>query len=137
VKAFLKVLIVWMTLLAGPLHGFASAMASPCATLPFAAVEQAHDMDHEMMADDGETNASAANEHHGDAGPDLDAGHHPGTHHHSAKCAACTTCGSCVAMAPSSIAALPMSASSFITTPFDQHILRSVDLALPERPPRA
>ncbi|MFK3741562.1 hypothetical protein [Massilia sp. TN1-12] len=50
-KAILKVLIVWMTLLAVPLQGFASATMS-CCPPPSAAAQ--HDHDHEPMAgDDG------------------------------------------------------------------------------------
>jgi hypothetical protein len=40
-------------------------------------------------------------------------------------------------MAPSFLAVLPVSAVPSIIVPFDQQILPSVDLALPERPPRA
>jgi hypothetical protein len=130
VKALLKVLIVWMTLLAVPLQGFASATMSFCAP-PAAAARHGHD--HASMAD-----ASGPAAHAGHAGPEMQAGHHPPAHHHSGKCAACATCGSCVSMAPSFPALLPASASpSSIYVSFDQRILPSADLALPERPPRA
>jgi hypothetical protein len=132
VKAILKVLIVWMILLAVPLQGFASATMSLCA--PSSAAAQ-HDHDHESMADDAD--ASGAHAHGEDAGPDMQTDHHPATHHHTAKCTTCSTCGSCASMVPSFIAVLPVSASPSITVPFDQGILPSVYLALPERPPRA
>jgi hypothetical protein len=131
VKAILKVLIVWITLLAVPLHGFASATMSPCA--PMAAAAQL-DHDHEAMADTDMANVHQHDEH---ATSETHSEHAPAAHHHSAKCAACATCGTCVAMAPSFIAVLPVSAAPSITVPFDQQLLQSVDLALPERPPRA
>ena len=131
-KAILKVLIVWMTLLAVPLQGFASATMSLCAP-PAAAAQVDHDR--EPMADD--MDIASAYAHHEQPGPTVQSDHHPASHHHTAKCAACATCGSCVSMAPSFIALLPASASPSLTVPFDQRILPSVDLALPERPPRA
>lgn len=131
-KAILKVLIVWITLLAVPLHGFASATMSLCAPVPAAAQ---HDHDHETMADDANVTHVHAHDEH--AAPDAHSKPAPAAHHHSGKCAACATCGTCVAMAPSFIAVLSVSAAPSITVPFDQQLLQSVDLALPERPPRA
>jgi hypothetical protein len=133
VKAILKVLIVWMTLLAVPLQGFASATMSLCA--PSTAAAQ-HHHDHESMASD--TDARGAHAHDQHAEPSMQAGDHPAAHHHTGKCATCATCGSCVSMAPAFVAVVPVSAlPSSITVPFDQQILPSVYLALPERPPRA
>lgn len=124
-KAILKVLIVWITLLAVPLQGFASATMFVC--VPPTAAQ--HDDDHKSMADDtGMSNAHSDDEH---AGPDMK------TDHHAGKCATCATCGSCVSMAPSFLAVLPATASSSITIPFERQLLPSVHLALPERPPRA
>ncbi|WP_109370425.1 MULTISPECIES: DUF2946 family protein [Massilia] len=131
-KAILKVLIVWITLLAVPLHGFASSTMSACAPLPAAAL---HDHDHDGMTDNG--GSANVDAHNGHAAPDAHSDHARSAHHHAGKCAACATCGSCVAMAPSFIAVLPVSAAPLITVPFNQHLLQSVDLALPERPPRA
>jgi hypothetical protein len=132
VKAILKVLIVWMTLFAVPLQGFASATMSLCAPPAAAAL---HDHKHQSMADD--TDAPGAHAHDQHAGPDMRADHHPAAHHHTGKCGACTTCGSCVTMAPALIAVLPVSAApSSVTVPFEQKILPSVYLTLPERPPR-
>jgi len=132
VKVTLKVLIVWIMLLTVPLHGFASATMSLCAPVPAAAE---HDHGHERMAN----NADAADVHAHDehVAPDARSDHAPATHHHSGKCAACATCGTWGAMAPSFIAVLPVSTAPSITVPFDQQLLQSVDLALPERPPRA
>jgi hypothetical protein len=125
----LKILIVWVTLLAMPLQGFASASMSLCAPVTVAAQ---HDHDHESMAD-----ASGAHLHDQHIEPDTQADHHPAAHQHTGKCAACATCCACVSMAPSFVPVVPVPASpSSITAPFDQHILPSVDLALPERPPR-
>jgi len=119
VKAILKVLIVWITLLAVPLQGFASA--SMCLCAPSAVAH--HDHDHESMP------AHAA--------PAARADHHPAEGHHCIKCAACAACGSCMSTAPGCMTVLPVPAGASVTVPFDQHALSSVDLALPERPPRA
>jgi len=124
-------MIVWITLLAVPLHGFASATMSLCAPLPVAAQ---HDHDHEAMADDADV--IDVHRHGEHAAPGGHSDHAPSVHH-SDKCAACATCGSCVAMAPSFLAVLPVSVAPSVTVPFDLHILPSVHLALPERPPRA
>jgi hypothetical protein len=128
----LRVLIVWIMLLAVPLQGFASATMIPCA--PTAAGAQ-HEHDHESMPDD----AVASTTHQYDEGiaSATQGDHHPAPHHQSGKCATCATCGACVAMAPSFLAVLPVSAGPSLVVPFDQQILPSVDLALPERPPRA
>jgi hypothetical protein len=130
VKATLKVLIVWITLLALPLQGFASATMSFCA-LPMVTAQ--YDHDHASMADD-ETDVSALDEHV-ERVNQVD--HHPGSHHQSNKCAACAVCNACVPMAPSFLVGLPVAASRSVTASFEQHILPSVYLALPERPPRA
>jgi hypothetical protein len=133
VKAILKVLIIWMTLLSVPLQGFASATMSLC--VPTALAAQ-HDHDHESMADDTDAAASHAHDQH--AEPDMQAKHHPTAPHHTGKCATCATCGLCVSMAPAFIAVLHVSSSpSSVGVPFEQQILPSVYLALPERPPRA
>lgn len=130
-KAILKVLIIWMTLLAVPLQGFASATMSFC--VPPVAAQDSHD--YESM--DDEADMSRAHIHAEHAGADMQTDHYPTSHHQAGKCATCATCGSCLSMAPSFIAVLPATASSSITVPFDQQLLPSVDLALPERPPRA
>jgi hypothetical protein len=133
VNAILRVLIIWITLLAVPLQGFASATMSLCAPPPAAAQ---HDHDHASMTDDADSSDVHADDEH--AGPGMQTDHHhPASHHQSGKCASCATCGSCVSMAPPFISVLPASAAPSITVPFEQHILPSVDLALLERPPRA
>jgi len=132
VKAIFRVLIIWAMLLTLPLQGIAAATMS-CCPPPSAAARHCHD--HDAMADDGHT--STAHAHHAHAGPNLQADPHPVAHHHAGKCATCGTCGPCAPMAPSFVAALPAAATRSIATPFDQHTLASVDLAHPERPPRA
>jgi hypothetical protein len=128
----LRVLIVWIMLLAVPLQGFAAATMIPCAP-PAAGAQYEHD--HESMADD--TDASTTHQHDEDIASATQGDHHPAPHHQSGKCATCATCAACAAMVPSFLAVLPVSAASSIIAPFDQQILPSVDLALPERPPRA
>ena len=127
-------MIVWVILLAVPLQGFASATMSLCAQPP-AAAQYDHDHDYDMMSEDGDVSDTIA--HDGHAAPGMRDVHHPASNHHSGKCAACASCCSCVSMAPSVIVVVPLSASPSLIVPFDQHSLPSVDLALPERPPRA
>jgi hypothetical protein len=132
VKNLLKILVVWLTLLAVPLQGFAFATMPLCA--PISAAAEDHDHDHESMVDD----VSDVHAHDDQEAADMQSDHqHPAAHHHKAKCAACATCGSCVPMAPSFTSVVPPSASLSLTVALDQRILTSVDLALPERPPRA
>jgi hypothetical protein len=128
VKAILKVLIVWITLLALPLEGFAAATMCLCAP---SAVGH-HDHDHGSVHEHAEHSGPRAHAAH--AAP---ADHHPAAGDHCAKCAACAACGACMAMAPACMTVLPVRASVSVTVPFDQQALSSVDLALPERPPRA
>jgi hypothetical protein len=132
VKAIFRVLIIWTMLLTLPLQGIAAATTS-CCPPPSAAAGHCHD--HGAVADDG--HASTADPHHMHAAPDMQADPHPVAHHHAGKCATCGTCGPCVPMAPAFVAALPVPATRSIATPFEQHTLTSVDLAHPERPPRA
>jgi len=131
VNAIRKILIVWVLLLALPLQGFASATICCCASATSPAQHDhgtAYDADH---------HASAAQVHDQHRVIGLHDGHHHPTNHHAAKCSTCGTCGSCLSMAPSVMTALPAPSSQSLTAPSDQHILPSVDLALPERPPRA
>jgi hypothetical protein len=130
VKAILRVLIVWMTLLAVPLQGFASATISLC--VPPTATLDSHD--HGSLGDDADMSSAHLHDEH--AGPDMQTDHHPASHHQAGKCATCATCGACVPMAPSFVAIPPVTASSSTTIPFDQQLLPSIYLALLERPPR-
>jgi hypothetical protein len=127
VNAFLRILIVWISLLALPLQGYASATMSLCAPATPAAQHE-----HESMDDHA---APVFHEHEVVVAADTDAGHYP-AHHPSGKCATCATCCSCLPLALSFGAALPVFSSSSVPIPFDQGALPSVDLALPERPPR-
>jgi hypothetical protein len=129
VKAILKVLIVWITLLALPLEGFASASMCLCGPPAVAHHDHGHASMHEHAAPSGHHVAKAA--------PGAPADRHAAQDHHCAKCAACAACGSCMSMAPACMTVLPAPASTSVTVPFDQQALSSVDLALPERPPRA
>jgi len=129
VKTVLNVLIIWVTLLAMPLQGIASATTSRCGP-PAATAQHAHDCE-SVAARFGASDLHAQS-------ACAESGEHTGrrqaAHHHAGKCAAC---GSCVSMAPPFIVALPGSVTSSITVSVDQRLLPSVDLALPERPPRA
>jgi hypothetical protein len=121
VNAILRTLIVWLTLLALPLQGFASATMSLC-VLPAAAAHDVHAPAH------GHVQPTAAA---------VRGERHPGGHHQSGKCASCAACCPCLPLAPSFLAVPPATLGAAITAPFDQRLLPSVHLALPERPPRA
>ena len=65
---------------------------------------------------------------------DAEAGapHHGGAH----KCSACSACSIGAVIAPGAPAALAVHASPALSIPVDEGHVPSVDLALPERPPR-
>jgi len=145
-------LLAWLLLLALPFQGLASAAMLPCAAgVPAQVAAPAMAMDsavHDHAAMQAATAAQARDghcatapgvgHHGGDCGASHD-GHHGGTTHGvkikscAASCAAC-----CVgaAMAPAMPAVLALTASHFISIPFRAGHVPSVDLALPERPPR-
>ena len=129
-KPFLRTLMLWLVLLAVPFQGFASAAMLGCATGHMPApvsVESGH-------------------AHHGMHGMHRmhDAGRHPSQlhtphqadHHGNAKCGACSACSIGAAIAPAAILALPVHAPPRLAAPFAVGPLPSVDLDLPERPPR-
>ena len=129
-KVVFKVLVLWVMLLALPLQGFAWATMSLCA-LPVAAAQHAHGQ--ELTGSDAD--ACDSDDQH--VLTNMQTEDHSTCHHHSSKCSSCVTCGSCVSMAPLFIAVMPLATSPFfIVSSVDQDILPSVDLALPERPPR-
>jgi hypothetical protein len=132
VNTLLKSLIVWLMLVAIPFQGFASASMITCAPMQPAAPAA---MTHEHCA-------TMAAMHHGaphhamasDAAPD-----HSSSHHHTgAKCSTCASCCVGAAMAPSApVARVPADAPDIADFQFDAGHVATVDLALPERPPKA
>jgi hypothetical protein len=127
VNALLRVLIAWITLLALPLQGFASATmvlrAPPASAAHGHAAHAAH--------------AAHARVHDERAGADRRADHPDGSHHQSGKCASCAACCAFMPLASSFVAVPAAAPPASITVPFAQRLLPSVYLALPERPPRA
>ena len=148
-------LLVWLLLLALPFQGLASAAMLPCAAgVPapghVTAATPAMAMDgavHDHAAI-GATAAAQARDEHCASAPDV--GHHDGacgaSHDghggkaHGVKAKSCTaSCAACcvgAAMAPAAPAILALTPSHFISIPFRAGHVPSVDLALPERPPR-
>ncbi|QNA88792.1 hypothetical protein G4G28_10320 [Massilia sp. Dwa41.01b] len=59
-----------------------------------------------------------------------------GTHHGAGKCSACAACSIGAAIVPAPLPALAVHAPPAWTVPFADGDVPSVDLALPERPPR-
>jgi hypothetical protein len=124
----IRTLIVWLTLLAVPFQGFASAAMLPCApAAPAPAMQTAH-VHHAMHAMTAhQHDAAAVHAHH-----DGDKKH--STHH--AKCGNCAACCVGAAMFPPQLAgAIPHGALAHVID-FNAGHVPSVDLDLPERPPR-
>jgi hypothetical protein len=136
----LKALIVWVMLLAVPLQGFASATMLLCAPLPVSAEHEHPDV--EVETADGhsemETDSTSRHTHAANVASARHA-HSPANadHHANSKCGSCASCCSGAAMSPSFASALPVLAPQFEVIPFASGHVPTVDLALPERPPRA
>lgn len=123
-RIVLKALLVWFMLLAVPFQGFASATMLLCAPLP---VGSAPGVQHEQNA----PAAGTAHQHH-EAGAVAD----QSDQHAGGKCGSCSECCIGALIAPSRLASLPVAAPHYVAIPFDTGEVPSVDLALPERPPR-
>jgi hypothetical protein len=117
VNTVLRSLFVWLLLLALPVQGVAVAARM----LPHVAAPAAH--------------ATTAAHHCHDTAPAADAAkaadaHHPDKHH-----GACADC--CIAAAPVPATVVPPAcAPPSVAIPFRAGHVASVDLSLPERPPR-
>ncbi|MFC5458869.1 hypothetical protein [Massilia niabensis] len=138
-NTILRSLIVWIVLLAVPFQGFASAAMLACgpghaapATVPVPDAGQMHDgaahgaahgMSHDMSGHDHAAMAQAVQ----DDAPEHDSAH---------ACSACSACSIGAAIAPAVPPALPVHAAPLLSIPFADGHVPSVDLALPERPPR-
>ena len=140
-KNALKILIVWVMLLAVPLQAFASATMLLCAPASVNMENEHHraavQAPHQHEAATSLTAASLA-------GPvqTMDSGHVHSkadlTHHDAGgKCGSCASCGCGASMVPSFASTVPVVAPHFESVPFNLGHLPTVDLALPERPPRA
>lgn len=121
-RIVLKAVLVWFMLLAVPFQGFASATMLLCAPLP---VSSAPSVQHEQHA----AHAGTAHQHH-------EAGAGQSDHHAGGKCGSCAECCIGALITPSYLPTLPVAAPHYVAIPFDTGEVPSVDLALPERPPR-
>ncbi|GAB3458504.1 hypothetical protein GCM10027321_14230 [Massilia terrae] len=123
-KSFLRILIVWLVLLAVPFAGFAQAATSCCPPGGAHAMQQTR----------------AEMHHHDGAGHHACAGHHGTQDHtskHDAKCANCAACCTGAMLAPLAFAppaVTPPPSTHAIA--FDIGHVPTVDLDHPERPPR-
>ena len=127
VNMTIKSLIVWLMLLTVPLQGFASVSKLLCAPPPVAAHVTVH-ASTSKAAIVAARDQIAAHEHNGDHSPH---------HHPDEKCGACASCCFGAAMAPSFIVGLPQHSMREIALAASVVPLASVDLELPERPPRS
>lgn len=125
-----RLMLVWLMLLAIPFQGIASAAMLSCA--------------HDAMGTPAHTAGTASAGHcHDDAPQATAAMHHADTgshdasgHDHDGRCSACAACcmGAAIAPLPAIAAAPP--APALLHAASANHHLPAVDLALPERPPR-
>lgn len=121
-KLIHRFLLVWLLLLALPFQGLASASMLACAPAVSAPA---------MVAKTAGADGGHCAAHH----PNRQR-HHGHGDHHGGKAGACSACCVGVAMAPAALPALAAAPSRFISIPFRAGHVPSVDLALPERPPR-
>ena len=128
-KNVLKALIVWILLLAVPLQAFASVTMFLCAPASVSvesdhhrvAVEAPHQHDSQVQGASSAQSHDKANTVHHQAG---------------SKCGACASCGCGAGMMPSLPSTVAAVAPHFESVPFNLGHVPTVDLALPERPPR-
>jgi hypothetical protein len=117
VKSLLRILIVWLALLAVPFQGFAAAAALGCAhSAP------AHGMQHDVAAPQ-----------HGHACHHHDA---TKTQQHDGKCSNCAACCAGAAIAPPVMSIAGPAGESTHQTIADALPVPSADPDHPERPPR-
>lgn len=130
VTKFIKFLIVWLMLLTVPLQGFASVTQLWCTPTTVGAQLAVHTSSSNALA------AAATDHEHAVAasGTTRHTTHH---HHPDGKCGACASCCFGAAMTPSFIAGLPQHTGFNVALAAGAVRLTSVDLDLPERPPRA
>lgn len=118
-KSFLRILIVWLVLLALPFAGVASAASTCC---PPVGAQPMH------YHDGGERHHACAQHH-------ADAQDHGGKH--AAKCAHCAACCTAAMLAPLAFAQPPLvPPASGHAIAFDAGHMPTVDPDHPERPPR-
>ena len=124
----LQSLIVWLMLVAIPFQGVATAGMLTCvpmqeagpAAMPAPCAEMDMAMQMSMQADNHVTVGAA-----------------PAHHHTDGKCGTCASCYA-AAMAPAlALPRAPAETSKLATFTFDNARVARVDLALPERPPKA
>ena len=122
-------------LLALPFQGLASAAMLSCAhgsqQMPMQMPMQTP-ADSQQMAPDGHCHddmaPAAAPAHHAD--------HDQASHDHDGRCSACAACCIGAAMAPAPLVAAAPPSSPQLVVPAASARLLTVDLDLPERPPR-
>jgi len=140
VKNVLKALIVWVLLLAVPLQAFASVTMLLCAPASVS-VESKHDhvavkAPHQHESPGSPTATSLATQVQ-DASSSQSHDKADTVHHQAgSKCGACASCGCGAGMVPSLPSTVAAVAPHFESVPFNLGHVPTVDLALPERPPR-
>lgn len=140
-KNLLKSLLVWLLLAAIPFQGFAAASMLTCgqaAAVPVAAMVHGHcDQPTTPTASPPARTHDAAANANANANVHLHADAHP----HSHGAGKCNTCASCcfgaVLTPPVSSLHVPGDLPQVALVSADNGPVATVDLALPERPPKA
>ena len=126
-KRVLQSLIVWLMLLALPLQGLASVGMLSCSHDAAPAAATPVHANHAVAQDEHAHHAAAVQ-----AADAHDHVFHPG----HGKCSSCASCGVGAAMAPAAGPTLAHYGAPTASIDFIAGHVPSVDLALPERPPR-
>jgi len=126
VKYSVRLLFVWLMLLAIPFQGIASAAMLACAH------DAPQEEPHVVQASAHHDAAGSPCHEMQDATPELA----QDTHDHDSRCSACAACNMGAAMAPTPNVAPPPPALDSTLPVTVSGRLAAVDLALPERPPR-
>lgn len=132
----LQSLLVWLMLVAIPFQGFATAGMLTCATVQ-ADVQAMMTPEHCAMMEMGMQPDEAT----GDDASAYATTHAstPATaHHHAAgKCGTCASCFGAVMIPSTALTRVPGETATLAAFPFESGRVARVDLALPERPPKA
>lgn len=122
-----KVLIVWLMLVAIPFQGYAAASMLPCAPAQVTTVAQVSMAAMDMSADHCAHMSAAAPQQ-------ADQSDHSAPHH--GKCNACASCFGAVMAPPVPVVPIAHAAPALALFHFTIGHVARVDLALPERPPK-
>lgn len=126
-KNLVKVLIVWLMLVAIPFQGYAAASMLPCAPAQVTTANIMSNVAMDMSAEHCAHMPTAAPQQ-------VDQTDHSAPHH--GKCSACASCFGAVMAPPMPVVPVPHVTPELALFHFTVGHVARVDLALPERPPK-